>query len=170
MGQVYSFARYSRPQCCIPQWHGTSGRKSYDTFRTHRACLLNILSVALQAAASRAPGVAVSTLRIGEDAALHVPVEEMSVPSMNDGLDDGNGAWWDPQDDRDRVGGMFPPIKPTLRDDVSALAIRKLASPRERDISLAGKHPQQFYGAELVEHLDTVRKHLTSPQDTSAKR
>ena len=92
--------------------------------------------------------------------------EGLSVPRMNDGLDDGNGAWWESQDDR--KSGMFPPVKPTLRDDISALAIRKLVTPRERarrrePLSLAGKHSQQFYGVEVLEHLDTVRKHLSSP-------
>jgi hypothetical protein len=129
--------------------------------------LTTILLVALQAAASRVLSQAsLTALLAGSEHAEAGEAEGLTVPSMNDGLDDGNGAWWETQDDR--KGGIFPPVKPTLRDDVSALAIRKLITPRERarrrePLSLAGKHSQQFYGVEVLEHLDTVRKHLSSP-------
>ena len=115
-------------------------------------------------------------LRVGVDvAAVSDAVEDLSVPSMNDGLDDGNGAWWDSQDDQPSSGEMFPPVKPMLRNDLSALHIRKLATPRERGrrrepLSLAGKHSQRFYGVEILEHLDTVRKHLTSPLQCKSAR
>lgn len=96
------------------------------------------------------------------------------MPSMNDGLDDGNGAWWDPQDEHTRKGDALPPLKPAPPYDVSAVAIRKLASPRalarrHEPLSLAGKHSHEFYGVEVLEHLDTVRKHVSPPlQGTSA--
>jgi hypothetical protein len=118
--------------------------------------------------------VALSTLRAGIEAGNDSAAADLSVPSMYDGLDDGNGAWWDPEREpavggRGK-GGMFPPVvKPTLRDDASTVAIRKLSSPGERakrraePLSYAGKHSKQFYGVEVLEHLDTVRKHLSSP-------
>lgn len=108
-------------------------------------------------------------LRVGiAAAAVSEAAGDLSVPSMNDGLDDESGAWWDSQADQPSSGEMFPPVKPMLRNDLSALHIRKLVTPRERGrrrepLSLAGKHSQQFYGVEILEHLGTVRKHLTSP-------
>ena len=121
-----------------------------------------------QAAAARAPGVALTTLRAGLVGAADA-IEDLSVPSMQDGLDDGSGAWWDPDGGAVGTGKMFPPLKPALRDNISSMVSLRLTTPGERGrqraepLSLAGKQSKMFYGVEVLEHLDTVRNNLSSP-------